>query len=336
MSRLTELVNEYIELGIKEQIDYEKLYLYSIITHSTAVEGSTVTEVENQLLFDKGISPDKPIEEQFMNLDLKMAYERALEYAAEHSDYSIAMLCGLSALVMKNTGSVYKTVSGNFSSSEGGLRLLNVTAGRGGKSYMAWQKVPARLEDFCNWLNTQRKALDDSDIDGVYRLSFLAHYDLVYIHPWADGNGRMARLVMNMIQYEFGVIPSIVKKESRADYINSLAAAQEKGEEQTFLDYMTDHHCSNLEERIENYQSSLKNDTLKINNDTLNGTINLSDKEKTIIGFIKNNRSISIDEIVVLTGISRRTVTRAIASLKEKGVLSRVGAKKNGSWQILK
>ena len=58
MSRLTELVNEYIELGIKEQINYEKLYLYSIITHSTAVEGSTVTEVENQLLFDKGMVLD--------------------------------------------------------------------------------------------------------------------------------------------------------------------------------------------------------------------------------------------------------------------------------------
>ncbi|MBR2362384.1 MAG: Fic family protein, partial [Spirochaetaceae bacterium] len=38
----------------------------------------------------------------------------------------------------------------------------------------------------------------------VYRHSFLAHYQLAEIHPWADGNGRMARLVMNMIQRQIG------------------------------------------------------------------------------------------------------------------------------------
>ena len=78
MSRLTEVIKEYRGLGIEVQIDYEKFYLYSVITHSTAVEGSTVTEVENRLLFDEGISPNKPIEQQLMNLDLKRAYEEAI------------------------------------------------------------------------------------------------------------------------------------------------------------------------------------------------------------------------------------------------------------------
>ena len=49
------LLNKYYELGIDNQIGYNKFYLYSLITHSTAIEGSTVTEIENQLLFDKGI-----------------------------------------------------------------------------------------------------------------------------------------------------------------------------------------------------------------------------------------------------------------------------------------
>ena len=69
------LLQEYQELGIAQQIDYQKFYLYSIITHSTAIEGSTVTEIENQLLFDEGISaPGRNIQEQLMNLDLKAAY----------------------------------------------------------------------------------------------------------------------------------------------------------------------------------------------------------------------------------------------------------------------
>lgn len=49
---LLSLLDEYKALGIADQIDYNKFYLYSLITHSTAIEGSTVTEIENQLLID--------------------------------------------------------------------------------------------------------------------------------------------------------------------------------------------------------------------------------------------------------------------------------------------
>ena len=50
---LQKLLEQHRELGISEQLDYDKFYLYSIITHSTALEGSTLTELENQLLFDE-------------------------------------------------------------------------------------------------------------------------------------------------------------------------------------------------------------------------------------------------------------------------------------------
>lgn len=43
---LKEVIDKYNSLGINQQLDYDKFYLYSIITHSTAIEGSTVTEVE--------------------------------------------------------------------------------------------------------------------------------------------------------------------------------------------------------------------------------------------------------------------------------------------------
>ena len=173
MSILAELIKEYKKLGIGDQIDFDKLYLYSIITHSTAIEGSTVSETENKLLFEDGISANKPIAEQMMNLDLKKAYDEGLKLSSAHNNYSVEMLCSLSAFVMKNTGSDYNTILGSFSSSNGDLRLINVSAGRGGKSYMAWQKVPARLEEFCTWLNKERAVIDPGDINKIYELSFI-------------------------------------------------------------------------------------------------------------------------------------------------------------------
>ena len=46
-------IQEYKELGMSNLIDYDKFYLYSIVTHSTAIEGSSMTEVENQVLFEE-------------------------------------------------------------------------------------------------------------------------------------------------------------------------------------------------------------------------------------------------------------------------------------------
>ena len=208
-SDILQTIARYRQLGIDQQIDYKKFYLYSIITHSTAIEGSTVTEIENQLLFDEGITaPGRTLQEQMMNLDLKAAYEEAQRLADRHMPYSIDMLCRLSAIVMKNTGSTYNTPLGSFSAAEGELRKVNVTAGFGGRSYLAYEKVPQALSDFCRWLNTERAAMPKNDILAAYRFSFVAHFRLVSIHPWADGNGRMSRLVMNMLQFEFGLIPT--------------------------------------------------------------------------------------------------------------------------------
>ena len=171
-TELEKLISLYRELEIDKQIDYDKFYLYSLITHSTAIEGSTITELENQIMFDQGISlKGKSITEQNMNLDLKNAYETAIKLAHAHTDITIDLLKGLSALVMKNTGQEYKTALGDFSSAKGDLRLLNVTAGVGGKSYMNYSKVPVKLTEFCNWLNQERKNFASKDAAQLYELT---------------------------------------------------------------------------------------------------------------------------------------------------------------------
>lgn len=74
---LLQMLNRHSELGISSQIDYDKFYLYSIIVHSTAIEGSTVTEVEAQLLFDEGITSSKrTVVEQMTVLSMTSASGR--------------------------------------------------------------------------------------------------------------------------------------------------------------------------------------------------------------------------------------------------------------------
>jgi len=256
------ILEEHNRLDFQKQIDYNKYYLYSIITHSTAIEGSTMTEVDNQLLFDEGLTAKgKNIIEHNMNLDLKAAYERSMELAEGHTPFSIGILKQLAALVMRRTGGQIHGLNGLFDSSKGDLRLVNVTAGAGGKTYMNFQKVPHKMEDLCREVNERRKELLESpDIYEQYKLSFIAHLKLVTIHPWVDGNGRMARLIMNHLQHEFGLLQSKVLKENRNDYIKALKASQEEENEVPFLEFMFEEHAKNLQKEIENYKLSMEND----------------------------------------------------------------------------
>ena len=335
--KILSLYARFKELGIDKQIDYDKFYLYSMITHSTAIEGSTVTEIENQLLFDEGISAKgRSMSEQLMNLDLKDAYEQSLKYAKAHTDLSINILKGLSAIVMKNTGAIYNTALGQFSSTNGDLRLLNVTAGVGGRSYMNYSKVPQKLEEFCTSINNRRKSIDKTDIVECYKLCFDIHYLLVTIHPWADGNGRMSRLVMNQVQFELGIIPTIINKDRKAEYIEALVATREQENIEIFREFMFEEHSRNIETMISEYTDSLESDNIDIVplNVPLNVPVNLTEREIKIIGLIKSNSNITAKELSEVLNVSDKTIKRDIASLKERNIIVRVGAAKNGMWKV--
>ena len=327
--QLTTLIERYKQLGIDSQIDYEKFYLYSIITHSTAIEGSTVTEIENQLLFDEGITAKgKPLAEQMMNLDLKRAYEESIRLAKNHTDITVDLLKALSRLVMQNTGSIYNTALGDFSSANGDLRLVNVTAGVGGRSYLSFQKVPAKLQEFCDWLNVQRKR--PMSLPERYDLSFEAHYRLVTIHPWADGNGRMARLVMNHIQFEFGLIPAKVLKEDKGDYINALISTRETDDTSVFLDFMTDEMIKTLSLDIDAFLRSMDDGGEKPRP--------IGEKKpksrEIILQLLKAHPNYSARKLAEIIGITPKAIEKHLAKLKAEGVIKREGPDKGGSWIV--
>lgn len=337
--RLFQLLQQHKELGISEQIDYDKFYLYSIITHSTAIEGSTVTEVEAQLLFDEGITSSKrTILEQNMNLDLKVAYDYGRVWIKQHEDITVDSLITLAAKVMARTGGEYNTFSGSFSAAKGELRKLNVTAGAGGRSYMNYLKVPQKLETFCKELNNRRKNIDHTDVAAIYELSFWAHYELVTIHPWADGNGRTCRLLMNLLQMEFDVLPTKVLKEDKAEYIQALVDTREEEDINIFIDCMTRLHCEHLEEDINQFIKSVSSDLVDKQDflidlvDKWSINRDLADKMADILVFVADKQEFTSEMIVNRLGVSQTTAKRYLRQLVEMGYLAAHGGNRNRTY----
>lgn len=336
---LISLLKQYDELGISNQIDYDKFYLYSIITHSTAIEGSTVTEVEAQLLFDEGITSSKrTMMEQMMNLDLKVAYEYGKQWILKHEPITVDWLVTLASKVMARTGGEYHTPGGDFDASKGELRKLNVTAGMGGKSYMSYLKVPMKLQAFCDELNRRRRAIDPTDIAAIYDLSFWAHFELVTIHPWADGNGRTCRLLMNLLQMEYGVLPTKVLKEDKAEYIQALIDTRAEENIEIFLNCMTALHCQHLRYDIDQYIKSVatelvdKHDFEKELADKWSIKPSLADKLADILLFVADKREFTTESVIKQFGLSDTTAKRYLRQLTEYGYLEARGGNRNRTY----
>lgn len=328
---LLQLLQRHKELGIAEQIDYDKFYLYSIITHSTAIEGSTVTEVEAQLLFDEGITSSKrTLMEQNMNLDLKVAYDYGREWIMRHEDITIDWLVLLASKVMARTGSEYHPIGGDFSAAKGELRKLNVTAGAGGRSYMSYLKVPAKLQAFCDELNKRRREVDATDMAAVYDLSFWAHFELVTIHPWADGNGRTCRLLMNLLQMEYGVLPTKVLKEDKAEYIQALIDTREKKDIEVFINKMAEQHASHLQSEIATYIASASDNS----NETSDKPATTSDKTSDILSFIACHPFCKADAVARHIGLSPQRTRHYLTLMVKDGRLTPHGANKNRTYSI--
>ena len=339
---LLSLIQQHKELGISEQIDYEKFYLYSIITHSTAIEGSTVTELEAQLLFDEGITSQKrTLVEQLMNLDLKTAYDYGMKWIKHHEAITVNWLITLASKVMARTGREYHSLGGDFSAAKGELRKLNVTAGFGGKSYMSYLKVPMKLQAFCEELNRRRSEIDPSDIAAVYDLSFWAHFELVTIHPWADGNGRTCRLLMNLLQMEYGVLPTKVLKEDKAEYIQALIDTREEEDMEIFLNCMSRLHCSHLKQDIDQFIKDMSSEMVDKRNlakemvDKWSIKPSLADKLSDILVFMVDKKETTTETIVQQFGFTTTTAKRYLRQLTEFGYLAAKGGNRNRTYTML-
>lgn len=93
-------------------------------------------------------------------------------------------------------------------------------------------QVPGEIQELVNWI--------DENIDVLHPVltAAVGHYNLVRIHPFDDGNGRGARILMNLVLMKKGFPPTIIKIEQRRAYLESLAEA-DKGDMDNFIELIT-------------------------------------------------------------------------------------------------
>jgi len=91
--------------------------------------------------------------------------------------------------------------------------------------------VASEMEKLCRWITEQDGHLHPIGIAAV------AHYNMVRIHPFDDGNGRGARILMNLILIKAGYPPAIVKNEKRRTYLEALKKADD-GNLEPFVEFI--------------------------------------------------------------------------------------------------
>jgi len=161
-------------------------------------------------------------------------------------------------------------------------------------------------------------------LDDLYNLSFDAHYNLVSIHPWADGNGRMSRLLMNWLQFEFGLIPSRILSDEKEEYIKALVATRENDDLTIFRSYMQGVVERQLTQEIEVYQKNFADDL----------PMDLEKTSDKIIALLREDPRHSARSLADVIGISAKGVEKQLAKLKTSGRITRVGSAKGGHWQV--
>lgn len=176
------------------------------------------------------------------------------------------------------------------------------------------QYVPDLIQDLFTWLK-------ESQLHPLIK-SCIFHYEFEFIHPFADGNGRIGRLWHTLILAKwkdfFLWIPiETIIHERQEEYYRALNTANSTGESTVFVKFM-------LEVIFDLLTELAKNEIVQENNN----------KEDKLLILLRQNEKHSAKSLAGELGISERQVQRVLKILKDAGIIERVGANRNGKWIV--
>lgn len=188
---------------------------------SNAIEGNTLTRSETALVLEKGLTVGgKSLTEHLEAKNHASALDflqKLLREQVQHLDN-------------KDVLDIHRIVlRGIDDANAGHFRTIPVRISGSTVILPNPRKVPDLMAEFQAWLKAQKSPIFPTEFAAE------AHYRLVTIHPFIDGNGRTARLLMNLILMMFGYPPAIIRKQDRLKYINALENAQLGGTKDDYL-----------------------------------------------------------------------------------------------------
>ena len=181
---------------------------------SNAIEGNTLSRSETALIVEKGITVNgKTLTEHLEAINHAEAIDFIKELIREKKeDFTRRELLDIHALILKkiddNNAGRYRLVGVQIQ----GVRVVLPNP----------LKVPELMDEFLLWLQSKNN-------DHPAKIAADAHLKLVSIHPFIDGNGRAARLLLNLLLLQQGYTPALIRKEDRKAYIDSISKAQLEG-----------------------------------------------------------------------------------------------------------
>lgn len=192
---------------LREQLIVEWTY------NSNAIEGNTLTLQETKLVLEQGVTiGGKSVREHFEAINHKEAIEFIEHLTSRKEPLTVHLIRQMHALILKG---IDDTEAGNY-------RRVPVTIA--GSSFVPADpsQVPALMDSFDRWLKTEEGK------GSTVEFAALAHYKFIATHPFVDGNGRTARLLMNLILMRGGYPPSVILKTDRRIYYRTLQQADNK------------------------------------------------------------------------------------------------------------
>jgi Fic family protein len=238
---------------LKQQLDAyrpvkEKEHLWSVLWeklraewtyHSNAIEGSTLTLGETIFFLQYGLTVEgKPFKDFLDARNHAEAIDLLFEFVQDDRPLSESLLKELNSLLL--LGVTYTKAIDQFGNpsrkpaTPGQYKQLPNTVLRPDgliHEYVGPLRVPEEMEYLCQWVNDSLNQLHPVIVGAI------AHYNMVRIHPFDDGNGRGARMLMNMILLKKQFPPAIIRMEQRRMYLAALEAA-DKGDLNPFAEFV--------------------------------------------------------------------------------------------------
>lgn len=258
MEDIKAIIAEYQSLNLQDVIHYDKFNRFLIVRHSCGIEGSTLTENEIRVLLEAGTTPKgKPLEHSLMVKDHYDALLFVLDAALKKQPVTVAFLQAINAKVMRHTGSVHQTSFGEIDGSKGMFRMENVRVG--GSHFGNFEQVEGHTTELVTAINQDLNS--PRTIEDQLHSSFIAHFKLVGIHPFYDGNGRTSRLLMNYLQAYYQLPLSVVYQEDKVAYYDTLQAARNQDDISLFTGFMVEQYKKYLLNEVRQFRKDIYGET---------------------------------------------------------------------------